>query len=193
MVPLAKNTLKLKLRHLRKRPQQILLNIGVKSLQLLALRARPLDIPILLTKELIIDIALLASINIKENLKKRQARIVDSHQLVAFACELQLVSLRIFFACRGLNETLLALRSRPVSVIQKLQIQNMIANMLLVKCYLLPLGLLPQILLALLPDCVERGLSNLWIAIEVMKVRAEVRVIRNICLIIFECNLLTIC
>lgn len=49
--------MELKLRNRWKSPEQILLNIGVKGPQLLALNARPLDVPVLLAQLLVVAVA----------------------------------------------------------------------------------------------------------------------------------------
>ena len=49
--------MELKLRNRWKSPEQILLDVGVKGPQLLALNTRPLDVPVLLAQLLMITVA----------------------------------------------------------------------------------------------------------------------------------------
>jgi hypothetical protein len=78
----------LELGHRWERSKEILLNISIKSAQFLALRPRPLYVPVLPTEFLVIILTLLSSIEILQDLESGEARVINSKQLRTFACEL---------------------------------------------------------------------------------------------------------
>jgi hypothetical protein len=88
LITLIEYVVKLKLRYLRKRPEQIFLDIGVKCLQLLALRSRTLDVPVLFAKRFVVYFSGRPSIYTEQYLENGEAGVVHAHQLTAFAREL---------------------------------------------------------------------------------------------------------
>ena len=88
LLPLIKYIMKLKLRHLREGPKQILFDVGVEGFQLLALRSRALDVPVLFAEGLVINFAGGATIYAEQYLEDGEAGVVHADKLAAFAGEL---------------------------------------------------------------------------------------------------------
>ena len=120
LLPLIKYVMKLKLRHLREGPKQILFDVGVEGLELLALRSRALDVPVLLAEGLVVNFAGRAAVYAEQYLEDGEAGVVHAHKLAAFARELQLVTLSGAFRGRNFQKILLASGSWTVPVVQQL-------------------------------------------------------------------------